>query len=194
MPASLRSAIALALTVAALPGVMSLDVEPSVALLTLSVLDGVAVAIPAALGIWIATMAGDLFDELGGAFGRFTTNLLGIERSATGTLFGFVAILVFLTQGGTSKLATAMTLPLGATNFGFERLLQAVSTGIGLSVTLAAPLVVAQLVLQLGGLLATKVSSSEALRVLVLPIQGLLRLILLAVFFEWVLFAIASRH
>jgi type III secretory pathway component EscT len=194
-PASLRSAIALALTLAAFPGTIDAPEGPSMAQLTLAVIDGITLAVPAALGIWIATMAGDLFDEFGGKVGPpFGSQPFEHSSTATGTLFGLIACIAFLAQGGVAKLAAAMTEPLGTTSLGLARLLQTLTAGIGLSVTLAAPLVVAQLIIQLGGLLASRVTSTDALRTLSVQVQGLLRLLVIAVFFEWVATMIASRY
>jgi type III secretory pathway component EscT len=165
-----------------------------VAQLTLAVIDGVALGVSAAIGIWIATMAGDLFDEFGGQVGLVGSQPFEYSSTATGTLFGLIACIAFLAQGGVAKLAAAMTVPLGTTPLGLPRLLQTLTAGIGLSVTLAAPLVVAQLLIQLGGLLASRVAPKDSLRILSVQIQGILRLLVLVLFFEWAATVIANRY
>jgi type III secretory pathway component EscT len=160
-------------------------------LLTLATVDGFAIAVPAAVGMWVATMAGSLYDEFGGGYSASAGGMFSNERTTTGTLFGFIAVIVFLAQGGISRMATALSRPLGGAFSGFERLTQSLVSGIGLSVTLAAPLIIAQVLIELGGLLTTRANPAQAVRSLVVSVQGLLRLVVLALFLQWVFYAIA---
>jgi type III secretory pathway component EscT len=195
MPGTLKSALAAMLMVAALPGAVALQSEPSLLLLTAALIDGIALAIPAALGIWIGTMAGSLFDELSSPSQHDTGGgPLEEQSSLSGTLIGLFAIVVFLAQGGPSKLALSLSSSLSPALPNVTRVVEALVNGIGLAVTISAPLVVAAVLLQLGALLVSRASPGEALRTLVLPVQGLLRLVFLALFLEWLLYAIASRR
>jgi len=194
MPTTLKSALALALMVAVIPG-MGIQNEPlSVASLTLAVFDGVTTALPAALGIWIATMAGSLYDELTGAEKSLSSGLWDSESSATGTLFGFVAAIAFLAQGGAAKLVFALSRPVAHSQLTLRHLADQLNSGVSIAIVVSGPLVIAALLITLASMLSARSLHVSAARALVLPLQGIFRLLALAVLLEWVLTALVSRH
>jgi type III secretory pathway component EscT len=194
MPGTLRGALAMVLAMAALPSAAVVSFEPNVVELGQALLEGITLAVPAAVGIWVATMAGGLFDELSGAPESADGGIFEGKSVQTGTLFGLLAIAAFLAQGGPARLALALSVPKPASAGAWESVSAQIVSGLGLAITIGSPLVIAALMIALGSLFVSKVTPGAAARALIFPVQGLLRLIVLVLFLEWVMRAIASTR
>lgn len=192
MRGTLRGAIALSLSGIALAVTGAPSEAPSVEGVVFAVLDGVLIAIPAALGIWIATMAGGLYDELTVVPSESgDTSLFGV-RGATSTLFGFIAVIAFLGQGGPARLAETFCRPVEPRLTVWKTVTQSLTSGIGLSVTLAAPLVSAAILMEASSMLVVRQSPTLAAKNLLQVLRGFLRLLVLALFLQWLLLGVAA--
>jgi type III secretory pathway component EscT len=114
---------------------------PDAAMLAGELARGVPVALGVALGIWGATMAGNLLDEL---IGTSSGSRAPFDDSAPGgplgVLLALVAAIAFFELGGPARMLAALTSapPLGVADV--RTMAVALARGIQLAVVLAGPL------------------------------------------------------
>jgi type III secretory pathway component EscT len=130
--------------------------EPTLAAIAGELGRGVPVAVGVAVGVWGATMAGNLLDELmgssAGARPPFDDTAAG---GPLGVLLALVAAIAFFELGGPARMLTALASapPLSLTDL--RTLALSLARGIQLAVVLAGPLLaLAPLVDLLAGLTA----------------------------------------
>ena len=115
--------------------------EPSWVLIASELARGVPVAVGVAVGIWGATMAGSLLDELmGSSAGSRPPFDDGAPGGPLGVLLALVAAIAFFELGGPARMlmALASAPPLGVADL--RALALALARGIQLAVVLAGPL------------------------------------------------------
>lgn len=183
-PARVTLGLALALVVApGLPGLGATSLAWPVALVV-EAAKGVPIAIGAAATLWAATMAGGLIDDLRGA--RETSALPNVESGATplGALFSILAAVLFLESGGPARVLSA----LGRPDLGFSQpLLGALANligGVELALAVAAPLVVASVVVEIASSLVARAASPAYIQPLLAPLRSLALLAVAALVLE----------
>lgn len=132
--------VVIAPTLAPSAGAMPMT-EPSLAMIASELGRGVPVALGVAVGVWGATMAGNLLDEL---MGSSTGSPLPFDDTEPGgplgVLLALLAAIAFFELGGPARMLTALASapPLAAADL--RALALTVARGIQLAVVLAGPL------------------------------------------------------
>lgn len=174
-PAPARVTLGLALAAVVAPGLPGLGQSglPWPLALGVEAARGVPVAISASVALWAATMAGGVIDDLRGA--RETSGLPNVEAGATplGALLSLLAAIVFLEGGGPARVVSA----LGRPDLGFAApLLGATANlvgGIELALAVAAPLLVASMLIEVASALVARAASPAFIQPLLAPLRSL---------------------
>ncbi|MBK7586513.1 MAG: flagellar biosynthetic protein FliR [Myxococcales bacterium] len=183
-PARVVLALALAASVApGLPVVGPNGVAWPVALLV-EVAKGLPIAVTASVALWVASMTGGAIDDLRGA--RETSSLPTVEAGATplGALFGLLTSILFLESGGPGRIVQALSRPdieVGASLF---HATQSLVGGIELALAIAAPILVASVVIEVAGSLVARAASPAFIGPLLAPVRSLGLLAVTAVVLE----------
>jgi len=193
LPTSLRAAVGLGLSAAIASAMPSGAVHAGTALPLLvatEMLRGVPVAIVAATSIWAAATAGGVVEAAFGVRLRALTASFGRDASPVGTLFGLLACVLFLENGGATRLAAQLAAIGPLERAPFAAAARDLATGLDVGASLGAPLLVVALVVDV----AVGLSARE-LRTLGAEVGGSLRaiavLVASAVLFDRIAEAIA---
>ncbi len=207
LPAAARGAlgVALALAIAPAVGVYHGQAVPALGalgaagalgsslpwplLLVLEVLRGLPTALAAAIPLWGATMVGGVVDSLRGDSSQLTSPVVDGQTTSLGVLFALLASALFLAGGGAARVVGALaSLDLeGAPGLaGFAPLamvgaiVHQLAAGLEMAVALAAPLLVAAVVVEVGGALIARAASPGQFQQLLAPVRALALLGVLA--------------
>jgi type III secretory pathway component EscT len=204
LPAAARGALGVALALAIAPAVAvhhgqavrslgafgALGAQvPWPLLLVLEVLRGLPTALAAAIPLWGATMVGGVVDSLRGDSSQLTSPVVDGQTTSLGVLFALLASALFLAGGGAARVVGALaSLDLeGAPGLaGFAPLamvgaiVHQLSAGLEMAVALAAPLLVAAVVVEVGGALIARAASPGQFQQLLAPVRALALLGVLA--------------
>ncbi len=132
---------------------------------------GLPLALSAAATLWAAAMAGNLLDEVRGAYHPADFPLVDSASGPFGVLLSLVASISFLELGGPARLAEALALAGPVHAGSIWALVRSAVAGIQLAVLIAAPLLVVLLVIEVFHALIARVTSPG----LWLPLLGPLR-------------------
>jgi type III secretory pathway component EscT len=179
LPAAARAVIALALAAAIAPAVGLAGAGSAHGLLD-EVTRGLSVAIAAAVPLWAATMTGGVIDALRAAPEKVDAPTVEGRPSQMGALLSILAAAIFLAGGGASRAVAAVARPEIAAS---PALLAAhdLVAGVSLAVALGAPVLVASIVVEIGGALVARAASPAQIQSLVAPLRALIVLVVLAV-------------
>jgi type III secretory pathway component EscT len=183
-PARLALGLALGLCVApALSGRLSVDGSLLFAM-GREALNGLPVALLASLAIYVAGMAGGLVDDLRGAREGVTLPVLPEPLPPVSVLFALLASLAFLETGGAARVAGALASPLLEARFSWSAVVSAFAASIGLAFAIAAPLLVASIVLEVGSALIARAATPAFIAPVLAPLKSVALLGILAIVFE----------
>lgn len=193
LPASLRAAVGLGLA-AAIASAMPADAFHAGTALPLLVatemLRGVPVAVVAATSIWAAMTAGGVAEAAFGVRLRALPPSFGRDASPVATLFGLLACVLFLENGGATRLAAHLAAVEPLSRAPFAAAARDLAAGLDVGASLGAPLLAVALVVDVAVGLAAR-----ELRTLGNEMEGPLRaiavLIATAVLFDRIAEAIA---
>lgn len=153
-----------------LRGVAALD-TPLALLLVTEAARTLPLALATAALLWAAIMAGGVVDNLRAA--RESAELPHLDEPGPpfSALFGLLMAIAFLEVGGASRLAAALSEPRLTTTWavGAERLSQA----MGLAVTLAAPLAIGSVLVELTAGLIARAASPAFVLSLLAPLRSI---------------------
>jgi len=177
IPAPARAVMALAIAATIAPSVAA---DPSLASrnwvlgVIAAFLQGLPIAIAAAVPLWAATMAGGVMDAVRGS--NETVGMPTIEGrpSTLGVPMALLASTIFLATGGPARVAVALAAP--ATVPGHEALLRAaldISSGVTIALSVAAPVIAASIVVEIGGALIARAASPAQIHALLAPARSL---------------------
>ena len=132
---------------------------------------GVPLALATAASLWAAVMAGGVVDSLRGARDSADLPVLGEPASPFGVLFGLLVAIGFLEAGGAERLARALGQPRLHTTFAVaaERL----ADSVGISVAVAAPLVVGAVLIEMGSAFVARAASPAYVAPMLAPLRAL---------------------
>lgn len=134
---------ALILAAAAAPAVQPLTTagEPWLFTLLSQTLGGLPVAVSAAMTLWVASMAGNLLDELRVGSASTSPSLIAdSEASPLGILFTLGAAVMFLQLGGPARLAQALSVAGPLSEQTIRDVALALARGIQLAIVIAGPM------------------------------------------------------
>ncbi|HYJ10967.1 MAG TPA: flagellar biosynthetic protein FliR [Polyangiaceae bacterium] len=145
---------------------------------------GLPVALVAALSIYVATIAGGVVDDLRG--GRELVGLPVLPESLppVSVLFGLVACVALLEGGGAARVAAALASPVLEGRFSWPAVVAAFSASIGLAFAIAAPLVVAAVLLEAASALIARAATPAFIAPVIAPLKSVALLGVLALVFE----------
>jgi type III secretory pathway component EscT len=134
---------------------------------------GLPVALTAAITLWAATMAGGLVDDLRG--GREQASLPTVERGATplGALMAMLVAIVFLETGGPARVARALSNPNLELHGPLLRAAANLVSGIELAIAVAAPVVVAAIVVEVASSLVARSANPAHLVPVFAPLRAI---------------------
>jgi type III secretory pathway component EscT len=169
----IRAALALAMAGSVAPALRGVPVAGVPWWLAL-VRESVA-SLPLALGtaaiLWTAMMAGGLADNLRGVRDGAELPVLDEPASPFGVMFGLLVALGFLEAGGAARLASAISEPRLQTSFAIA--VERLSQSIGIAVSVAAPIIVGSLLIELAAAFVTRAAAPAYVMPLVAPLRSL---------------------
>lgn len=186
VPAPVRPLLAAALGACIAPA-LAARVDPSlpfVLALAREVLLGLPVALLAALAIYVAAMAGGLIDELRGARDGSLLPTFPEQLPSLGTLFALLASIAFLESGGAARVARVLAEPELPARFAWVSVAKLFAGSVELALALAAPLVVAAVLLEAASALVARAAVPAFIGPVLAPVKSLALLAILAVTFE----------
>lgn len=176
LPQGARLVFALALAASVYPACAPLAVvanAPWPLLVVGEVVRGLPIALASAVPLWAATMSGGLVDNLrGGAGDGIQLAVLDGRTTPLGSLFGLLAGCIFLGIGGPARVARALIAPAVSSAF-LPSLIETLTSGIGVSVALGAPLVAAAVVLEVASTLVARAANPSQVGSVLAPAKNL---------------------
>jgi flagellar biosynthetic protein FliR len=181
--AILGGAIAIAIFPALIPFADSRAHEPWIFLVVEEALRGIPIAIATAVPLWSATMAGGAMDTLRGA--ENSIDAPTVEEGATqlGVFFSLLASSIFLATGGPARVAMSLQIA----EFPDHPLIAAahdLTQGISAAVAIAAPILAATIVIDVGLSMANRATSPLSANAITLPARSLGIVVMLALVLE----------
>ncbi|MEO8178358.1 MAG: flagellar biosynthetic protein FliR [Deltaproteobacteria bacterium] len=145
---------------------------------------GLPVAVSAAAGIWGATMAGNLLDELRGGPAPSDFPLADSPVGPLGILLSLAASISFLEFGGPAQLAQTLVSTPHVTAGVLAEVVHSLIAGVQLAVLIAAPLLVVLLFLEVFHALLTRATRSGLWLSLIAPLRALSVLAIVALLLD----------
>jgi hypothetical protein len=99
-------------------------------------------------------------------------------------LFALLAAIAFLETGGAARVASALSMPLLSTRFSWPALSAALAASMGVAFAIAAPLVVAAVLLEAGSALIARAATPAFIGPVLAPLKSVALLGVLALVFE----------
>ncbi len=186
LPLAVRGVVALGLMTCVAPALRPIPIRGEwwPWLLLEQSLRGLPVALTAAVALWAATMAGAVIDDLRRATERVALPTVESSTTPGGAVLGMLAAVAFLQGGGPARVAAALAEPglevvgpLRAAAFNL-------AGGIQLAVAVAAPVIVAAIVWELGSALMARAAAPAFVAPLLAPLRSLVLLMAAALLFE----------
>jgi type III secretory pathway component EscT len=147
-------------------------------------LRGLPIAVSAAGGIWGATMAGNLMDELRGGPAPSDFPLADSPVGPLGILLSLSASIAFLEFGGPAQLAQTLVSAPPVTAGVLAQVVHSLIAGVQLAVLIAAPLLVVLLFLEVFQALLTRATRSGLWLSLFAPVRALSVLAIVALLLD----------
>lgn len=176
LPGPVRAVIGLALAATIGPAVSadpSLATHGLVAGLVAAFAQGIPIAIAAAVPLWAATMAGGVVDCVRNA--NETVSMPAVEGRPTplGVPMALIASAAFLSMGGPARVAAALCVPMAVPgNLALMRAALDIAAGVQIAVAIAAPVLAAAVVVELGGALVARAASPAQVHALLAPARS----------------------
>jgi type III secretory pathway component EscT len=185
MTPALRAGLAILLSLVILPALrIPAHADALPALLVLEVARGTAIAISAAVPLFVATMAGGLVDALRGSQDLVSVPTVEGRATPMGALFSLLASALFLGLGGPARVLGALTKSPFDWSHGPARVAQDLASGVEIAVALGAPLAAASIIVEVAGALIARAASPAHLHALLAPARSLLLLALTALLLD----------
>ncbi|HEU5076836.1 MAG TPA: flagellar biosynthetic protein FliR [Polyangiaceae bacterium] len=174
VPGPMRIALALGLAFAVAPALRPvLATGPWLVRLAAEFVRGLPVAITAALTLWIAQMVGGLIDNLRGSQDTSALPVVEPDSTPTGALLTLLVAIAFLQGGGAAhvadRVARAEDISMGA----LQTLVVTLSSGVGVAMAVATPVVVVTLVVEVTNALLARAASPAFLLPTLAPLRTL---------------------
>lgn len=198
LPAPARVALGLALAAGIAPALTPVAASHGywALLLVEQAARGLPVALSAAAALWVASMAGGVIDNLRGS--REMASLPVVEAGTTpsGVLLSMLVAMAFLESGGPARVAAALSDPHLAFAGPLTRAAFDLAHGVELAVAVAAPVVAASIVVEVGGALVARAANPAFIQQLLAPLRSVAILGVAALVLDRIaaLLALYARH
>lgn len=145
---------------------------------------GLPVALLGALATYVAMIAGGLVDDLRGARESVTLPALPEALPPVAVLFGLLSSIAFLETGGATRVAAALASPVLGGRSSWTSVVHALSGSIELAFAIAAPLVVASVLIETASALIARAATPAFIGPVLAPLKSVVLLGVLALVFE----------
>jgi type III secretory pathway component EscT len=175
LPTPARGILALAIAAGigpALAPIAAREGTPWIVLALEQIVEGLPVAVAAAIPLWAATMAGGVLDALRGASDGAGSPAVEGRASSFGILLSLFASAAFLASGGAARVASALAEPAHPAHPLLAASRDLVS-GITLAVAVGGPLLAAAVVLEIAFALVARAASPAQVHALLAPLRTL---------------------
>lgn len=198
LPAPARLALGLSLAVGIAPALAPLAASHGYwpLLLLEQAVRGLPVALSAAAALWVASMAGGVIDNLRASQEQASVPVVESGTTPSGILLSMLVSMAFLESGGPARVAAALAvsnLPFTAplTRAAFD-----LAHGVELAVAVAAPVVAASIVVEVGGALVARAANPAYVQQLLAPLRSIAILGVAALVLDRIaaLLALFARH
>jgi flagellar biosynthetic protein FliR len=149
-----------------------------------ALVQGLPVALAAAVPLWAATMAGGTIDALRGVQPDRSSPTVEDRTSSLGVLFSLLSAVIFLASGGPARVVLALAAPAVPVVDPLARAAADITSGIGVAVAIAAPLIAASIVVEVAVALVTRAAAPAQVHTSLAAARSLALLVLTALFFE----------
>ena len=180
IPSAARATLGLALAVTIAPAMVGqnpVDGAQWGVALALSFLQGLPIAVAAAVPLWAATMTGGVIDALRGAGDEASAPTVEGRASPLGVLFSLLASAIFLATGGPARVALVLVTPpqhLAISSASvLLRVAADITNGVQIAMAVGAPVLVASVVIELSGALIARSASPAQVHTLLAPVRSL---------------------
>lgn len=174
VPGPMRVALALSLALAVAPALHpALPSGPWAVRLAAEFVQGLPVAITAAVTLWIAAMVGGLVDNLRGGQEASALPVVEPDSTPTGALLTLLVAIAFLQGGGAAHAAAAVARVDAVSTGGLLNLAATLSSGVGIAVAVATPLVMVAIVVEVTSALLARAASPAFLVPTLAPLRTL---------------------
>ena len=174
VPGPMRVALALSLAIAVAPALRpAMPSGPWAVRLTLEFLQGLPVAITASVALWIAAMVGGLVDNLRGSQESAALPVVDADSTPIGALLTLLVAIAFLQGGGAAHAARAVARAESISAGGLLSLVATLSSGVGVAVAVATPIVVVAMVVEVTNALLARAASPAFLLPTLAPLRSL---------------------
>jgi type III secretory pathway component EscT len=186
LPAPVRAAAGLMIALAVAPALRATAHAPApyVALLLVEAARGLPVAIAAAVPLWAATMTGGVVDALRGSQAVLSVPSVEGRASPLGVLFSLLAAVIFLAAGGPARVAASLAAPGLEFAGPLARAAFDLAAGIGVAVAIAAPLLAASIIVEIGFALVARAATPAQVHALLAPVRSVALLAVAALVFD----------
>jgi type III secretory pathway component EscT len=177
LPGPVRAIFGLAMAAAIAPAVgadPTLASRGWVAAVLTAFAQGLPIAIAAAVPLWAATMAGGVVDAVRGS--SETVSMAPIEGRPTplGVPLALLASAIFLSTGGPARVASALAAPSRVPGeLALMRAALDIASGVHIALAVAAPVLAASIVLEIGAALVARAASPAQIHALLAPMRSL---------------------
>lgn len=186
VPASTRLVLGLAFGLCVAPALAETASHSGSLLVGLGreALVGLPVALLGSLSAYVAMMAGGLVDDLRGGRESVTLPSLPEPLPPVAVLFALLSCVAFLETGGAARVAAALSRPVLAAGYSWTAVIQACSGAVELAFAIAAPLVVASVLLEAASALIARAASPAFIGPVLSPLKSVAVLGILALVLE----------
>lgn len=172
LPFAARVSLGLVLAAGVLPAVPRMPGIPWLWQLVLEITRGLPVAVSAAVGLWAATMAGGVIDDLRGRSQASTLPNVETGATVTGALLSMLAAIGFLETGGAARVAARLARLDDLAGKPLADMAVQVASGIEIAVALAAPISAAAIVVEVASALVARAAGPTSLQPVMAPLRS----------------------
>jgi type III secretory pathway component EscT len=186
LPAAARALIALLLAALLVSAVRPAahGLLPLPLAIVAALMQGLPVALAAAVPLWAATMVGGTIDTLRGVQPDLSSPVVEGRTSGLGVLFSLLAAFIFLATGGPARIVLSLAAPTAVAADPLARAAADIVGGINVAVAIAAPLVAASIVLEVAIALIARAAAPAQVHTSLAAARSLALLVLAALLFD----------
>ncbi len=151
-----------------------------------SLLQGIPIAIAAAVPLWAATMAGGVMDAVRGSADLVSMPSVEGRPTLLGVPMALLASAIFLSTGGPARVVAALAWapPIDSAQAPLIRVAFDITSGIDIALAIAAPVLAASIVVEIGTALVARSASPAQVHALLAPLRSIAVLAVVALTFD----------
>lgn len=171
--APVRVFMTLCLGACVAPGLWTHGQTTSIAFALVSaVVQGIPVAIAAAIPLWAATMVGGIIDALRGSNDTVSMPVVEGQPTTIGVLLALIASTFFLVSGGPARVVGALAAPKLEGISAWIRAGFDIAAGVQIAVSIAGPMLAAAVIVEVSAALVAKSAAPSQIHFLLAPLRS----------------------